>query len=74
MKYFMHKGLHFLHLNSNSLLPKIGELRHMSRLTIAAVIGISKSKLDDSMPISKIQIDEHDLLRCDRNRYGGGVA
>ena len=57
---FKHRRLHFLHLNINSLLPKIDELRHIARLTNAAVIGISESKID--------------LLRCDRNRHGGGVA
>ena len=71
---FKYRGLHFLHLNINSLLLKIDELRHIARLTNAAVIGISESKLDDSMLTSKIQIDEYDLLRCDRNRNGGGLA
>ena len=71
---FKHKGLHSLHLNINSLLPKIDELRHIARLTNAAVIRISESKLDDSVSKSEIQIDEYDLLRCDRNRDGGGVA
>ena len=56
------------------MLPKIDELRHIARLTNAAVIGISESKVDDSVPTSKIQIDEYDLLRCDRNRHGGGVV
>ena len=65
---FKHRGLHFSHLNINSLLPKIDELSHI------AVIGISKSKLDDSVLTSEIQIDEYDFLRCDRNRHGGGVA
>ena len=65
---------YFLHLNINSVLPKIDEFRHIARLTNAAVIRISESKLDDSMPTSKIQINEYDLLRCDRNRHGGGVA
>ena len=46
---FKHRKLHFLHLNINSLLPKIDELRHIARLTNAAVIGISESKLDDSV-------------------------
>ena len=55
-------------------MPKIDELRHIARLTNAAVIGISESKLDDSVSTSEIQIDEYDLLRCDRNRHGGGVA
>ena len=54
---FKHRGLHFLHLNINSLLPKIDELRHIVRLTHAAVIGISESKLDDSVLNSEIQID-----------------
>ena len=56
------------------MLPKIDELRHIARLTNAAVIGISELKLDDSVPTSEVQIDEYDLLRCDRNRHGGGVA
>ena len=56
------------------MLPKIDELRHIARLTNAAVIGISKSKLDDSVLTSEIQIEGFDLLRCDRNRHGGGVA
>ena len=71
---FKHRGLHFLHLNINSLLPKIDELRHIARLTNAYVIGISESKLDDSVLTSEIQINEYDLIRCDRNRHEGGVA
>ena len=71
---FKHRGLHFLHLNINSLLPKIDELRHIARLTNAAVIGISESKLDDSEPTSEVQINEYDPFHCDRNRNGGGVA
>ena len=52
---FKHRGLHFLHLNISSLLPKM-------------------DKLDDSLLISEIQINEYDLLRWGRNRHGGGVA
>ena len=71
---FKTKGLHLMHLNINSLLPKIDELRHMARLSNAAVIGICESKLDKSITNSEILIDNYDLLRCDRNRNGGGVA
>ena len=71
---FKTKGLHLMHLNINSLLPKIDELRHMARLSNAAVIGICESKLDKSITNSEILIDNHDILRCDRNRNGGGVA
>ena len=71
---FKTKGLHLMHLNINSLLPKIDELRHMARLSNAAVIGICEPKLDKSITNSEILIDNYDLLRCDRNRNGGGVA
>ena len=37
-----HRGLHFLHLDINSLLLKIDELRHITRLTNAAVMGTSE--------------------------------
>ena len=49
---FEYRGLHFFQLNINSLMAKIDELRHIARLTNAAVIGISESKLDDSVPTS----------------------
>ena len=38
-----------MHLNINCLLPKIDKLRHMARLSNAAVIGISESNLDKSI-------------------------
>ena len=61
---FNSRGLHFIHINVNSLLPKIDEL---------AVIGISESKLDDSILSSEIHIDNYNTLHCDWNRRGGGV-
>ena len=64
--FFKHRRIRFLPVNMNSLLLKIGELRQVVRLTNAAVIGVSESKLDDSVPTSE--------FRCHRNRHGGGVA
>ena len=46
----------------------------MARLSNAAVIGISESKLDKSITNSEILIDSYDLLRFNWNRNGGGVA
>ena len=46
----------------------------MARLSNAAVIGIFESKLDESVTNSEILIVNYDLLRCDRNRKGGGVV
>ena len=44
---FNSRGLHSIHLSVNSLLPKIDKLRNIAKLSNAAVIGISESKLDD---------------------------
>ena len=71
---FKTKRLHPIHLNINSLLPKIVELRYIAKSSNAAVIGISESKFDGSVLQSKIQINNYDLLPRDRNRNGRGVA
>ena len=71
---FKSKGLHFIHLNINSFLPEIGELRIIAKSSNAAIIGISESKLDESVLEPEIENDDYRILRCDRNRRGGGVA
>ena len=68
------RGLHFIHLNINNLLPKIEEVRIIAKSTNAAIIRISESKLDESVLEPEIQIDDYKILRYDRNRHGGGVA
>ena len=67
------KGLHLMHLNTKSLLPKIDELRYVTKPSNAAVIRISESKLDKFITNSEIIIDNHDLGFY-QNRNGGGVA
>ena len=71
---FKSRGLHFIHLNINSLFPNIKELWIIAKSTNAAIPGISESKLDESVLEPETQIDDHKILRCDRNRHGGGVA
>ena len=71
---FKKRGLHFLHLNVNSLLPKIDEVRYIAEKSNAAVIGTTETKLDDSVLDSEISINGYDIIRNDRNRKGGGVA
>ena len=73
-KLFNKRGLHFLHININSLLPKIDEIRYITKKSNAAVIGITESKLDKSVLDSEININGYEVLRCDRNRNGVGVA
>ena len=71
---FKSRGLHFIHLNINSLLPKIEEFRIIAKSTNATIIGISESKLHQSVLEPEIEIDNYKILRCDRNRHGGGVG
>ena len=72
---FRSKGIHLIHLNVNSLLSKIDETRYIAERTKAAVIGVTESsKLAKSIFQSEIEIGNYDLLRCDRNRNGGGAA
>ena len=52
--FLIRGGLHFIHRNINSLLPKIDELRNIAGTSNAAVIGVGESKLDDSVLSSEI--------------------
>ena len=67
---------HFIHINVNSLLPKIkiDKLRNITKFSNAAFIGFSESKLVNFVLSSEIHIDNYNTLRCDRNRHGGGVV
>ena len=68
------KCLHFLHININSLLPKIDELKCIANKTMATIIGITESKLDHTVSDLEVNLPGYDILQCDRNRNGGGVA
>ena len=68
------RGLHLTHLNINSILSKIDELRAIAKKSRASVIGITESKLDKTVLDEEINIDGYELARSDWNRHGGGVA
>ena len=71
---FRKRGLHFLHINVNSLLSKIDELRDIASRTKPAILGITESKLDNTVTDQEVNICGYSILRKDRNRNGGGVA
>ena len=73
-KVFNKRGLHLIHLNINSILSKINELRVIAKKSRASVIGIAELKLDKTVLDEEIIIDGYELARSDRNRQGGGVA
>ena len=66
--------MHFLHINVNSLLSKIDELRDVVGHTKPAILGITESKLDSSVSDQEVDISGYSILRSDRNRHGGDVA
>ena len=68
---FKKRGLHFIHLNINSLLSKIEKLHFIAKSTNADVVGIRESKRDASVLEQEISIDNCKILRCDRNKHGG---
>ena len=67
---FKKRGIHFVHLNINSLPSEIEELRQIAKDTNSAVIGLSEKKLDKTIFDSEIFIPNYSLIRKDRNRKG----
>ena len=67
------RGLH-CHLNVNSLLSKIDELRDITNYIKPAILGITESKLDSSVMNIKVNINGYSIISNDRNRNVGGVA
>ena len=65
---FEKRGMHFIHLNINSILRKTDEIRYISKLTNATVIGLGETKLDNTVLSSGLEIEEYDLVRSDRSR------
>ena len=70
---FKNRGMHFIYLNVNSLLPKIEEIRHLAELTKTSVIGISEMKLDRCLEQWNC-IEGYDFISLDRSRKECGVA
>ena len=58
---FKKRGLHFLHLNINSLSSKIDKVRKVAINNDAALIGISETKLDKTICDSEIAIENYSL-------------
>ena len=71
---FNNKGVHLIHFDTNSLLPKIDELCNIAKFFNAAVIGITETKLDNTVYDAEVTIDGHSIVQNGRNRKGGGVA
>ena len=64
---FDKKGLHFLHINLYSFLPKIEEIKNIAKKSKATVIDISETKLDGIIFDAEIYIEVSSIVRCDRD-------
>ena len=74
LKPFKNKGLHFLHLNINSILQKLDEWKTIAGNTKATIIGITQSKVYNFISDKEVEIPYYCILWCGTNRNGGGVA
>jgi hypothetical protein len=61
------KGLHFLHANARSLLPKLEDVRLLLNQMGAVVIAISETWLDNIIQDDKVAIDGYRIVRNNRN-------
>ena len=73
-KIFQKRGMNFIHLNINSLLSKIDEIRYIAKLTNATVIGLRETKRDNTVLSSELEIKGYDLARSWWSQSRGGVA
>ena len=65
------KKVFICHIN---IIPKNDELKCIANKSKAAIIGITEAKFDHTIPDLEVNFLGYDILRCDRNRNGGGVA
>ena len=72
-KTFRNRGLHFIYLNINRLLPKIDELREIVEISNSTGIDIRETKLDNSISDPEISIYGCCAIGRDQNRKGGDV-
>ena len=74
MDTVLDKGMHIIHLNVNSLLGKLDQIREMFHDGKVDILTFSETKLDDSVTDVQIEIENYSVIRNDRNRHGGGVC
>ena len=58
--------MHFIHININTLLPKIDEVYYIANLTNASIIWIRETNVDETIFSSELEVDGYDLVRINR--------
>ena len=67
-------GLKIASLNVNSLLKHIDEIRILLHKYTFDILAINESKIDGTISDNEIHVMGYDIIRNDRNRFGGGVV
>ena len=55
-------------------MTKIDQVRYIANITNASIIGISETKLGETILSSELEIDGYDLLKLNQSRKCGSVA
>ena len=71
---FKKKGLHIIHFNARSLLPKLADVCTLVVEFNAAIVCVTETWLDDSVMDSEIELSGYVVQRKDHKRSGGGVC
>ena len=61
-------------LNVRSLYPKIDQVQNVIEENDFDILGINETWLDNFISDQELLLNQYNLLRCDRNRHGGGVC
>ena len=67
-------GFKIMSLNVFSLLGHLDQLNILIEEEKPHVIGINETKIDSDISDTDIQIGGYEVVRRDRNKWGGGVA
>ena len=65
---FQNKGLHFGHVNINSILSKIEQLISLLTNSNISVLRITETQLDNTANNAEVKIDGYNLIRSDKNK------
>ena len=68
------RNLNIHYLNIFSLMSHLDELRLLIEDKKPHIIGINETKIDQLINDSDISIEGYDVVRRDRNKFGGAVA
>ena len=72
-KVFKIRVLHFGHLNINSILPKIKQLKSLLINSNSSVLRLTETKLDNTVNNKEVEIVGYNLTRSNRNKMEGGI-